>query len=332
MRLAILALLCGCNTPEKDKDTAKSPDEEVDDGWSNHAFTAYAVSEEDGYDHRLTGCSTQLAYQTWHYDGDAELTLVVTPGRTEYTDKYHHVVRMIEEQDLPWNVVIWDPYGQGRSGGVRAHITNWDEQFVCDLDVVIRATVDPSLPVALAAHSMGGLITMRWQQLHPGEVVAATFSAPMFGLYFEGYTEAGVCVIAAGGGPTTPLEAYSPRPECNDPSQNVTHDCEQYDLFYQDPLTEIGSATWGWVNASCGALKQMRLDAHLVLDDVLILQAGLDTVVSMEAQDEMCGLINDAGGSCELSLYPSDFHEILQEVDRAQAVSEMVGFIRDRIP
>ena len=199
MRMLVLALLCACATVDQEEDTDNMADKEVEDGWPNHVYTAHGDLEAEGLDSRLKGCSTALAYQTWEYEGEAELTLVLTPGRTEYADKYHHVVRMIDGLELPWNVVIWDPYGQGRSGGVRAHITAWDDQFVCDLNTLIETQVDPGLPIALASHSMGGLITARWLQAHPGEVVAAVFSAPMLRLYFEGFTESGVCVVAAGG-------------------------------------------------------------------------------------------------------------------------------------
>jgi len=333
MRLMVLALLCGCNASNDGKDTDQKPEKEVDDGWPTHVFTAYNISEEDGTDSRLAACAGKLAYQTWEYEGDAELTLLLTPGRTEYTDKYHHVVRqLVEDMELPWDVVIWDPYGQGRSDGIRAHINNWDNGFVCGLDTIIHTTVDRGTPLALVSHSMGGLITTRWLQQNPGEVVAAVFSAPLMRILYPGFTEAGVCIVAAGGLPAIPTDPFEQRPECSDPLQDLTHDCDQYELFYRDPITEIGPQTWGWLSSACGGLADMRTDAPAVTDDFLILQAGIDKLVDSRGQDEMCDLINDNNGYCEISLYPNDFHEIFQEVDREQAVEEAVAFIQERVP
>ncbi len=322
--LALALVVTGCKKSEEtptDTATTTTTTTTDPDGWANHAF-------ETG---TSTGCSTDIAWNTWTYDGGTPVaTIVFSHGRTEYTDKYH---RMVEDlQDQPWNWVIWDQYGHGRSGGIRAHATDLMAEHVCDLDTIIDELVDPNLPLVHASHSTGGLASALWIQQNQGRTAAAVFGSPLFGLSEKDNTEPAQCQIAGlsvSGGLSENLadkEYPNPRPDCLE--WGATHDCEFYDEFRSDPLTEVGGATWGWLNAVCDGLDSLRVDFNLIDAPTVILRGALDTSVNLESFDPLCDGIT---AGCEIQEHPDDWHEIWHELDRDVAQQALIDLVETSI-
>jgi acylglycerol lipase len=129
------------------------------------------------------GCSGEIAYTTYEYDGTAEATLIVVNGRAEYTDQYDHWLNYLYSR--PWNVVMWDHFGQGRSEGPRAHADDFDLQHVRDMGAVIEQLSDPALPLVSASHSTGGLVTIRYIQQKPGALHLELDRADVFRATYE---------------------------------------------------------------------------------------------------------------------------------------------------
>lgn len=279
---------------------------------------------------KIDGCSGQIAYQRWMWQGEAEATFVFLSGRTEYTDKYHRLVELV---DRPWNIIMFDHFGQGRSDGPRAHADDFEAQHVCDLGKIIEALAPAGVPIVIGSHSMGGFVATRFAELHPGLAVAYVFGSPMYRVPFP-YSEETVRNLAelgvADGNGTVPAETPSKRADCA--SNSVTHDCEFYDQFRNDPITEIGPPTWGWVAAYFETRDNLLASVGSITEPVLMFQAGEETVVVPEAQNELCDMINaDNPGLCRLEVFEDDRHEIFNELDREVAVAKMLTFFDDAL-
>lgn len=280
----------------------------------------------------LAGCSGQIAWEKWERaNTESEVTLLFVNGRTEYTDKYHHIIPMLG--DRPWDVIMWDHYGQGRSDGVRAHADDFETQHVCDMGAVIDELADEGQPIVLIAHSMGGMIATRYVQLNPGVITAAVFSSPLYGTPTGDYTEAEQRQLAAGycdaGLSQNTIPGSTERPPCED--NDVTHDCELYDQFKDDPLTTIGPATYGWLNAMYNVLDGIRADTDAVTIPVLVNTAGEELVVEPAWHATWCDGVNADGGDCSHHTYPGDYHELFNELDREDVMANALTFLEGHL-
>ena len=279
--------------------------------WENYTFS----------DGKIAACSGNIAYQKWKYSGEAAATLVLVPGRSDYTDKYHHLIEMF---DRPWDIVAFDHYGQGRSDGPRAHADDFDTQHVCDMKKVIDELTDSNLPVAVVAHSMGGFISTRLAQSYPDLADVYVFSAPMYGMVMPLPVDAvkSMAKIAIDNGKSTqPYTEAGDKDTCEE--NFTTHDCDFYDLWMDDPYVWIGPATYGWLYAAITGFEKLFADVAKLTTPIQIMQAGDDHWVLPEKQSELC----DAVSSCSLITFEDAYHELFNETIRADVVAKTVEFI-----
>ncbi len=300
-----------------------------------NAFENYTFSygETDN-----TACGYTISYEKWNYNFGAKATIVLVNGRTEYTDKHHHMISLLNRQ---WNVVMLDHFGQGRSDGVRAHADDFDTQHVCALKHIIETQVSGALPVFVMAHSMGGFVATRFAELYPKMVDGFVLSSPMYGTPLpQGYTpeivkNASKAQIDAGNG-EKPKAVSQPRSACKNEAgdyiNGVTHDCDFYNQFKDDPFTTIGEPTWGWVYAAFTGFDDLFLDYADITEPMFILQAGEESVVLPAKHDEFCALVNTsdtklAMSQCTIKKYDGKFHELFNETGRADIVKDAKDWI-----
>jgi len=106
-------------------------------------------------------------------------TLVIVHGAGEHAGRYGHFIR--HATDAGWSVIAGDLRGHGRSGGVPTHLDHF-EQYLGDLDLIWKHFRLRPKSTALFAHSMGGLIGVRYCQTRAGRASALVLSAPLLGL------------------------------------------------------------------------------------------------------------------------------------------------------
>lgn len=276
----------------------------------------------------IMGCSGDIAYEKWTYHGGAKGTIVFATGRTEYTDKYHHLKDMLEA--WPYHLIIYDHYGQGRSDGVRAHAENFDTQHACDMKAVIHRLASKKLPVAVVAHSMGGLVAVRMAQIYPGAAKVYVLSSPMLGLLTGDMTNEQVRQFAELMCDTGKCEEPSGEPVERVPCEEniVTHDCYLYNKFKEDEITHIGRPTYGWLRAFYNATDKIAEEMDVLDEPVLVMQAGDDQVVDMDAQTDFCEKLDKTSDEgCELKVWPGAYHELFNEMEREDVLKHAMKFI-----
>ncbi len=94
---------------------------------------------------------TRLRLAQWG-DGDRDVLLV--HGLAEHQGRYQHVAERLVADG--WRVTLVELRGHGESGGQRGHTRDW-HRYVEDLQAALAAV---GRPVALVAHSMGGLVAL----------------------------------------------------------------------------------------------------------------------------------------------------------------------------
>jgi alpha-beta hydrolase superfamily lysophospholipase len=331
------AIIFGCGQTEEASTTAETETgNEADTGGSTETSTADSFPSRTFESGFIEGCEgNQISYNKWADDGEPYATLIFSTGRSEYTDKYHHLIPLI---DRNVDIVFYDHIGQGRSDGTRAHVNDVDAEHACDLREVARQLTDENLPRFILAHSMGSLGTVRALQLQPDLAVAAAFSSPMWGLIFPGGVDVetartlAVSQVETGNGeaPIIPPDG-SPVDTCEE--AKITHDCELYDQFANDPLTMIGSATWGAGLAFLNAIDLMMASLADVKVPFFIQAAGDEHYVDATSHPAVCDGINAIyPEQCRLVVHENDWHELLNEVDRATYMADYLDFFDSHLP
>src|SRR5690606_19831449 len=93
--------------------------------------------------------------------------------------RYIHFIQRVVGSG--WQVIAADLRGHGRSGGLPTHLDSF-EQYLDDLDLIWSHFGLTAESTATFAHSMGGLVAVRYLQTRPERMQALVLSAPLLAL------------------------------------------------------------------------------------------------------------------------------------------------------
>jgi acylglycerol lipase len=98
-------------------------------------------------------------HQTWATDTDPKARVLLIHGVGEHSTRYTHVGNFFTDEGI--ELTGFDLLGHGKTDGQRGHAESYDDYCVevqYFVDELIRR--QPSVPVFLYGHSMGGLIAL----------------------------------------------------------------------------------------------------------------------------------------------------------------------------
>ncbi len=253
-------------------------------------------------------------------------SVILTPGRTEFIEKYFEVIRELQSRGFCVFCIDWR--GQGLSGRetpnpLKGHLTSFDDP-VNDLATALKLlTAKLPRPHIGLAHSMGGAIMLRALQTRRIELEAVAFTAPMWGIaslrdLAKNYVRFMASVGA--GAQFAPGVEQKWRRE-NFKRNPVTHDKERHarcqGLIAEEPRLALAGPTIGWVAAAADAIEGFQAPnalAHLRLP-ILVWTAEQEQLVDNKAQEQVVNLLPNA----TLITIAGAKHEILMERDEFRA-------------
>ena len=275
--------------------------------------------------------------------------VVISPGRTEFIDKYAEVAFDLFQQGCA--VYVIDHRGQGFSGRLLAdshkgHVADFDH-YVADLHQLVAEVVVPreSLLPVLVGHSMGGAIVARCLQVHPDIAAGAVLCSPMLEIN-TGAPQRIVWPILSrieallsspdkepgyvpGGVPYSATQ-FSKEGRMN----NLTSSEARLDYFnrqYREfPQVQIGSPTRHWLLKAFEAMAQILAEVDRIHVPIAVMVSGGDRIVREGGAVEFVESLE------RLNLAPVPFlriegaeHELLMESDvfRLPAMNFLLGFI-----
>lgn len=303
----------------------------------------------------------RINYAAFTQADEAECIVVVT-GRSESYLKYQELTFDLHQQGF--NVFLIDHRGQGLSQRLlqnryKGYIKNFDH-YALDLQQFISEIVNPTCHNAfnnglnnvkqtkphLLAHSMGGAIAIRMMQLFPTTVKSAVLTSPMIAvnngnipnwlaktIIYSGnkldswFSDEANYFIGQTGFASTPFVE-------NELTQSSVRYQHFIELYQNNETIQLGGVTTHWLAESIAANKNIFTDLEKLSTPILLLQAGSDTVVSNEAQNEFCQQLHQINTKYCPDGKPfvinNAFHELLFEQDqyRTLAINQALTWFR----
>jgi lysophospholipase len=242
-------------------------------------------------------------------------------------EKYAETIE--ELKGRRFDVYSLDWLGQGLSTRLlpnrhKGHARSYQD-YIDDLVFFVERIVRPAAPATLSilAHSMGGHIALRYLHDHPGRVDRAVLLSPMAGIV-TGKLPLSLVRLLAGFTRRAGLEHLYPfgygdyrfdalKFEGNRLTSDPVRFWDEAKAIAHNPDLALGGLTFGWLAATLESIDILNGPGYAgeIKTPVLILSAGSDRVVSIEAQKSLCA----AMPRCRFVFLRQARHEILKETD-----------------
>lgn len=241
--------------------------------------------------------------------GSVQRIAIVVHGYAEHGGRYRHLAERLAASGTA--TYAPDHLGHGNSDGERALITDF-EHVVDDLATLadIAAVEHPGVPLFLIGHSMGGLLTARFCERWPERVAGAVFLGAVLGDW-----EWARRVVTTD---TIPHVPSDPNGMSRDPEacRHYAEDPLVYHGTYKKPLLVSELETLDRFNAELDRIVMPVLFLHGTDDPFVPYQASLDAVERMPSLDKTA------------KLYHGARHELVNETNREEVISDIVGFVQ----
>ena len=258
----------------------------------------------------------ELSWQSWRPETEPRAALVIVHGFGEHSGRYMNVVNHL--LPLGYAVHAFDHRGHGRSPGQRGHIDEW-AQFRGDVGAFLRfvGEREPSLPLFLMGHSLGGLIVLEFVLHSPEGIRGAIASGPA--LAQVGISPA---LLALGRvmSHIWPKFALDTKLDAN----LISRDPSVVKVYRDDPLVHSrASARLGaeleramaWTHAHASGWRT----------PLLILHGGGDRLVP--AQGSRAFFEKIPFPDKELHVYEGGYHEPHNDLQRAEVLADLAGWL-----
>jgi alpha-beta hydrolase superfamily lysophospholipase len=248
--------------------------------------------------------------RTWEVDG-ARGGLVLVHGYGEHIGRYEYVAKVLN--DAGWNVYGADHVGHGRSEGEPVMIPDYTPVVEDVHSVVLTAKeANEGKPVAMVGHSMGGMIAVRYAELHPDQVAALVLSAPVIGTW-----KAVTGLLAEEVIPSDPLDITT-----------LSRDDEIGRIYNEDPYVWHGPFKRRTALGLANCLLDIALDSDKVTGPVLWQYGEADQLVPPTESRRGMAMLRNADVT-EIT-YPGARHEIFNETNKDEVLADTTAFLRTR--
>ena len=248
--------------------------------------------------------------------------LLLSHGLGEHAGRYAALARDLAPRGI--EVHALDHRGHGRSGGIRGHTPRFG-RLVDDFDafaVGVMEKAPPGVPVFLLAHSLGGLIGIRWLETRPHpELRGAILSAPLLGI-----AKQAARWKTASSGVLSAVLPWIPIPNEVDPAE-LSADPAYVRSYRDDPLVH-NRITPRLYTEMVGAMGMAVAEKDRISLPLLFIVPGADTIVK---EDETLRFAESLRGDVTIRRFPGFHHESLNELERARPIADIVEWMEERI-
>lgn len=248
-------------------------------------------------------------------------TIIFSPGRTEFIEKYWEMVRDLTARGFC--LLMVDPRGQGLSERVlpdklKSYIDSF-QTYADDLsDVASQFDAYLPRPHIAMGHSMGGTIVL--QAILSGVLApsAVICSAPMLGLFdletpLMRWTISGLSKLGLAE-KNLPFQSQRNGMPVSFTANKLTTDKERYKIwssyFQNVPRLRVGQPTFGWISAALSAMAYVNRNAENLRVPGLMVAAGADPIVDPSSIEDFA-----RNADVAFDVIPGALHELFLEKD-----------------
>jgi alpha-beta hydrolase superfamily lysophospholipase len=259
----------------------------------------------------------ELFYRAWLPKNSANKALLLFHRGHEHSGRWQETVDSLGLDDVA--VFAWDGRGHGRSPGERGAANNLTD-VIKDVDAFARHISEqyriPLENMIVLAHSLAAVTVTAWVHDYAPPIRALILATAAFHvkLYIP-------FAISA-------LRIFRPRfVKSYVKAKMLTHDREEAARYSLDQLIFRQIAVNVLLDLHDTA-KRLVADAGAIQTPILMIGAGKDWVVSLEAQRKFFDKISSA--EKRIHIFPSFYHAIFHEKNRREVVDLVREFVLDR--
>lgn len=260
---------------------------------------------------------TSLLIRHWPVEsGEAWASLLLVHGLAEHSGRYEHVGAQLSGAGI--DTFGFDQRGFGASGGARASIDRWS-QLHDDLEERLAAvrSVDPSRPLVLYGHSLGGLIALGYVLDGRARPDLLVLSAPAIGANIPLWQRALVGTLKR----VSPGMLLSNRLDANQLCCDPTVGAR----YKVDPLNQHRS-TVRFADAAFAEQRRVAAALDRLSIPTFVIHGGDDQIVRTEASAALEGR-----PGVTRRVFPGLRHELHNESDGPRIENEVIAWIRERV-
>lgn len=268
-----------------------------------------------------TSDGLKLHRNEWPIDNPKALLLLVH-GLGEHSGRYEYNQLAKDVNDAGFGMVSFDHRGSGKSDGLVAYIDRFT-QLTDDLAIVAKTEKPKDIPFILLSHSLGGLIATRYlidHKDHPFDM--AIFSAPAV------KADDSMAPLLRKIAPI--ISKILPKLPAAKLAQNmISKDPVVRDRYQADPLIYKGKvrARKGYETMKC---MEYILDKFDKIRLPVLIMHGVDDKITDPIGSQT---LYDGISSKDKTLhyYEGLYHEIFNEPERAEVLTDMFAWITKRL-
>ncbi len=244
--------------------------------------------------------------------GEPTATIILVHGLAEHAGRYQRTGSLLAEAGF--RVVAPDLYGFGQSGGDRGYVEEWGHYW--DQIEVFVVNAKKNGAVVLMGHSMGGLLCAGYLAEQRPTPDLAILSAPALGGGAWWQKKAAPIVARLAPKMMIPNGLNA---------EQLSRDPDVGEAYFADPLMVLSTA--GKLGAALfSAQEHVLANLDKIDTPALVMHGGADTIVPARTTV----VFEDLPGF-ERRLYPKLRHEILNEPEGPELVSEIASWINERL-
>ncbi len=283
---------------------------------------------------------TRIRYRRWLPTGDVRGTFQLVHGASEHSGRYDRLAGAL--MTAGYAVYAMDLRGHGHTAEATGVGRFGAASFDAVLDDVLALQLlaheeQPGAPRLLLGHSMGSIIALAAAERDGDGLAGLVLSGPVgVAPQLGGQVTQLEAAVAAGMGDQSldALGAFNqPFEPARTPFDWLSRDPAEVDAYLADPLAgDQVPLTYGYAaGVFAAAVTAARADAVARLPDalpVLLLSGSRDPVGGADGQQvtALAGLLVDRGLPVEQKLYPDARHEVFNEINRDEVVSDLIAW------
>lgn len=271
--------------------------------------------------HSIARGTSRLFCQTWLPDAEARAVVLLVHGLGEHSSRYQHFAEHLTARGFA--VFTLDHYGHGKSDGRMGYV----ERFSVYLDGVgalLSKAQDehPQLPLFLVGHSMGGLIAATFLLENQDVFKACVLSGPALKS-----DQAPPALLLALVRLLSKLVPTVPMIQLD--ATGVSRDPAVVEAYVNDPLVYHGKLSARLIAELSETMDDTLSRANEIRIPVMLMHGDKDALTAPSGSQKMFDSVSSDDKN--LKIYPGLFHEIFNEPEKDEVLSDMSTWLEARL-